>query len=51
MATTQHKQPEKVEVPKVAGYPNNAPTKAKTQMRGTGVARRGTKTRGLVPAE
>lgn len=51
MATTQYKQPQKSETPKTAGYPVQAPTKAKTQMRGVGAARKGTKTRGLVGAE
>ncbi len=30
------------------GYPQNAPTKATTKIRGTGAATKGTKTRGLV---
>lgn len=51
MATTTYKQPQKAETPKVAGYPNNAPTKATTKIRGTGAATKGTKTRGLIPAE
>lgn len=51
MATTQYKQPQKAETPKTAGYPNTAPTKAKTKIRGTGAATKGTKTRGLVGAE
>jgi hypothetical protein len=51
MSEPKYHTPKPVPVPAGAGgggYPQNAPTKATTPIRGSGAATRGNKTRGLV---
>lgn len=43
MATTPYKQPEKCEVPKTSGYPNNVASTQTVKTRGTGAATKATK--------